>query len=132
MHAWVEENIGGLFNSREGRLVAFEATLIQAKRDGITRLEIGDDVWASTLFDNSAGDLTRELTRLHALVAPEIEWIPQIGLSRHCSMSALQGWLESFLALDFYRTIDLSGDEFAQPIEIFKPLIDLPRRGGCA
>lgn len=43
-------------------------------------------------------------------------------MSRHCSIAALERWLAPFLALDFYRTLDLSGDEFAQPIEAFKPL----------
>ena len=130
MHAWVDENAGGIFNSREGRLLGFEAALLQAKDDGVTRLEIGEDVWASTLFDNSAEQLTRELARLHALVAPEIDWIPQVGLSRHCSLHALQRWLEPFLALDLYQTLDLSGDEFARPIERFKPLYRMAKARG--
>jgi adenosine deaminase len=130
MHTWADQNVGGMFSSREGRLLGFEATLVQGKEDGVTRLEIGEDVWASTLFHNSAQELTRELARLHALVASEIDWIPQIGLSRHCSIAALQRWLEPFLALDFYRTIDLSGDEFAQPIERFKPLYRMAKACG--
>jgi adenosine deaminase len=111
-------------------LLGFEAALVQAKDDSVTRLEIGEDVWAFTLFDNSAEELTRELARLHALVSPAIDWIPQIGLSRYCSVSALQAWLEPFLALDFYRTLDLSGDEFAQPVEIFKPLYRMAKARG--
>jgi len=122
MHAWVEANIGDLFDGREGRLLAFEAALVQARRDGVTRLEIGEDVWAAKLFEGSAQQLTHALARLHAMVAPEIEWIPQIGLSRHCPIDALERWSAPFLALDFYRTLDLSGDEAAQPIASFKPL----------
>ena len=122
MHAWVEENVSEILSRREGRLPGFEAALVQAKDDGLTRLEIGEDVWASTLFGNSAEQLTRAFARLHALVAPEIDWIPQVGLSRHCSVSALQAWLEPFLSVAFYQTLGLSGDEFAQPIEIFKPV----------
>jgi adenosine deaminase len=130
MHAWVVENVGGMFNSRGGRLLGFEAALVQARLDGVTRLEIGEDVWASKLFDNSAEELTHELTRLHQRVAPQIEWIPQIGLSRHCSIDALRRWLDPFLALDFYRTLDLSGDEFAQPIGAFKPLYRMAKARG--
>ena len=96
----------------------------------MTRLEIGEDVWASTLFDNCAEDLTHALAQLHQVVAPEIEWIPQIGLSRHCSIRVLQIWPEPFLALNFYRTLDLSGDEFAQPIGIFKPLYRMAQARG--
>ena len=40
--------------------------------------------------------------------------------------------MEPFLSLGFYRTFDLSGDEFAQPIENFKPFIALQERMGYA
>ena len=56
--------------------------------------------------------------------------MPQIGLSRHCSRDALQRWLEPFLALDLYGTLDLSSDEFAQPIEIFKSLYRMAKARG--
>ena len=130
MHAWVDDRLGPLFNGAEGRLRAFEATLVQAKHDGVTRLEVGEDVWAITLWDGDAARLTRELASVHARIAPEIDWIPQLGLSRHCSISALTRWLAPFLELGFYRTLDLSGDELAQPIECFRPLYRMARHNG--
>jgi hypothetical protein len=36
----------------------------------------------------------------------------------------------TFLALRFYRTMDLSGDEFAQPIENLNPLYRLAQENG--
>jgi adenosine deaminase len=129
MQAWVSGAIGGLFDGREGRLLAFEATLVQARRDGVTRLEIGEDVWATTLF-HGADELTRDLQRLHALVAPVIQWAPQLGLSRHCSPASLERWLTPFLELGFYQTLDLSGDELAQPIEAFRPIFRQAKQAG--
>jgi adenosine deaminase len=130
MHAWVEDRLGSLFEGAKGRLRAFEATFVQAKHDGVTRLEIGEDVWAITLWDGDAAQLTRDLSDVHARVAPEIEWIPQLGLSRHCSISALTRWLAPFLELGPYRTLDLSGDELAQPIECFRPLYRMAKHAG--
>ena len=130
MNVWVESRLGSLFAGPQGRLRAFEAAFVQAKYDGVTRLEIGEDVWAITLFDNDAGKLTRELIAIHARVAPEIEWIPQIGLSRHCPIDALTRWLSPFLELGTYQTIDLSGDELAQPIEHFRPLYRMAKDKG--
>jgi Adenosine deaminase len=130
MHAWVEDRLGSLFNGPAGRLRAFEATFVQAKYDGVTRLEIGEDVWAITLFDHDAAKLTHELAGVHARVAPDIEWVPQLGLSRHCPISALTRWLAPFLELGTYRTLDLSGDEFAQPIECFRPLYRMAKDKG--
>jgi adenosine deaminase len=129
MHAWVQASVGDLFDGPQGRLLAFEAALVQADRDGVTRLEIGEDVWAVTLF-GTAEKLTGELRRLHRATAPRIELVPQLGLSRHCPVEALERWIEPFLGLDFFRTLDLSGDELAQPIETFKPIYRRARACG--
>jgi adenosine deaminase len=130
MDAWIAGQLGSVFKGPKGRLMAFEATLVQAKYDGVTRLEIGEDVWASTLFDHDAAKLTRELVAIHERVAPDIEWLPQLGLSRHCPIRALTRWLAPFLELGTYLTIDLYGDEFAQPIERFRPLYRMAKDSG--
>ena len=69
MHEWVGGHISPLFEGARGRLTAFEATLVQARYDGVTRLEVGEDVWAITLCDGSATRLTRELDDIHARAA---------------------------------------------------------------
>jgi hypothetical protein len=130
MHEWVGRHIGPLFEGPKGRLTAFEATLVQARHDGVTRLEVGEDIWAITLFDSDAERLTHELAAIDVRVAPGIEWIPQLGMSRHCAVSSLKKWLEPFLELGVYRTIDLSGDELCQPIEVFKPLYRTAKAAG--
>ena len=99
----------------------FEAAFVRAAKDGLVRFEIGDDVWASTL-DGSANNVTNILKRAHERGAPDVEWIPQLSMSRHCRIEDIRRWMEPFLELRCYRTLDLSGDEFAQPIENFKPL----------
>jgi hypothetical protein len=130
MHAWVEDRLGSLFHGPQGRLRAFEAAFVQAKHDGVERLEIGEDVWAITLFDQDAPKLSAELVAVHSKVAPEIEWIPQFGLSRHCPINALIRWLAPFLELGTWRTLDLSGDELARPIESFRPLYRMVKDRG--
>ena len=130
MHAWVQAVVGELFDNRDGRLLAFEAALVQAGKDGVARLEVGEDVWAITLHNGSAYELTRSLEQLHARVAPEIEWIPQLGLSRNHPPATLERRLSPFLELDFYQTLDLYGDEFAQPIGAFKSLFRLAKDAG--
>jgi len=130
MHQWAEQNFGAMFSDAPGRLFGFEATLAQAQRDGVTRLEVGEDVWASTLFEGSAQRVTDGLRALHRATAPNIEWIPLISMSRHCPVAALERWLAPFLDQRFYRSFDLSGDEFAQPIEVFKPLYRSAKAAG--
>ena len=45
MDAWSSKYIGNRFNSPEGRKFLIQATFEQAKSDGVTVLEIGEDVW---------------------------------------------------------------------------------------
>ena len=130
MHAWVDAATGGGFRDAAARLIAFEATLVQALKDGVTRLEIGEDVWAITLNDGSATALTENLQALHGRVAPQIEWVPQLGVSRHCPIAAVQYWMEPFLGLGVFRALDMSGDEFAQPIERFVPVYRRAKAAG--
>src|SRR5215510_1308215 len=42
MHDWVDRQIGAVFAGPQGRLKALEATFVQARHDGITRLEVGE------------------------------------------------------------------------------------------
>jgi adenosine deaminase len=130
MHAWVDRQFGSVFSGADGRLKAFEATFVQARHDGVTRLEVGEDVWAVTLFDRDAARLTSKLIEIHARVAPDIEWIPQLGMSRHCTVSNLTSWLKPFIDLGFYKSLDLSGDELCQPIENFKPVYRMAKAAG--
>jgi adenosine deaminase len=127
MHAWAGEHFGNLDPKLRPRL--FEAAFARAALDGCVRFEIGDDVWATTL-DGSAENVTNMLRRAHERGAPDVEWIPQLGMSRHCRIEDIRRWSEPFLELRFYRTLDLSGDEFAQPIANFKPLYRLAKKNG--
>jgi adenosine deaminase len=95
---------------------------VRALKDGLTRIEFGDDVWMVTQGLGSPQDLVDSIARIHMRVAPKVEWIPQLGLSRHCKLQWLHEWMAPWLELGFHKTLDLSGDELAQPIEVFKPL----------
>jgi hypothetical protein len=48
MDARIKDRLGPVFSGPTGRLRVFEAAFVQAKYDGVTRLEIGEDVWAIT------------------------------------------------------------------------------------
>jgi hypothetical protein len=122
MHAWVKANLGDLFEGRAGRTLGIEATFAGALKDGLTRIEWGDDVWMVTQGLGTPQDLVDSIKQVQARMAPQVEWIPQLGLSRHCRLTALQEWMAPWLELGFHTVLDLSGDELAQPVEVFKPL----------
>jgi adenosine deaminase len=133
MHRWFAANIAPAFvaqETRAARLLGYEAAFVQALADGVTRIEFGDDIWAITQGHGTAADLRDSLAALHARVAPQVEWIPLLGMSRHCPIRALDLWLSPFLELGFHKSFDLSGDELAQPIELFVPLYRKAKAAG--
>ena len=123
MHAWNEQNIGQIFNSPEGRRLLINATFAQAKEDGVAILEIGEDVWGlNEYFHGDIDELVAAFETANQEIAPEIELRLQIGLSRHCDIGYLEECLSHFWGNEAFYSIDLYGDELAQPIENFKSI----------
>ena len=97
MDAWSGKYIGSRFNSPEGRRLLIEATFKQAKYDGVSVLEIGEDVWGlGEFFHNDIKELIYAFQEANNRIAPEIELRLQIGLSRHCPIDYLEECLKHF------------------------------------
>ena len=122
MDAWTAANVADLFKGREGRRLGWEGAFVRARRDGLTRVAFGDDVWMITQAVGDAAELFAGIEAARMAIAPDIEWVPQLGFSRHCKRSWLWRWLTPFLEAGGWRALDLSGEEHAQPIEVFQPL----------
>ena len=91
MHNWSDKNMGARFDTEQMRRLLIEAAFVQAKQDGVTVLEIVEDVWAlATYFHNDIDELIDAFKSVNDRIAPHIELRLQIGLSRHCSIEYLQ------------------------------------------
>lgn len=131
MHAWNEKYIGSSFNSKDRRKLLIAATFVQAKQDGIRVLEIGEDVWGlGEYFNHDIERLIEAFEEAHEEIAPEIELRLQIGLSRHCPIAYLMECLEHFWGHPAFYSIDLYGDELAQPIHNFIPIYEKAKENG--
>ena len=123
MHAWNVQNLGASFETTEGRAMLIRAAFVQAKEDGVTILEIGEDVWGlDAFFHGNIEELISAFETAHQKIAPEMELRLQIGLSRHCDIPYLEDSLSHFWGCKAFYSIDLYGDELAQPIENFKSI----------
>ncbi|MEA3180798.1 MAG: hypothetical protein QOI59_4321 [Gammaproteobacteria bacterium] len=130
MHSWAAANIPNIFNGPEGRRLGIEASFTRALVDGLTRIEFGDDVWMVTQGLGSPRELVETIIQGRERVAPQVEWIPQLGLSRQIELPRLQEWMAPWLELGFHTVLDICGDEMAQPIEVFQPLYRAAKRKG--
>ena len=91
MHAWNARNIGDYFNSAEGRRMLIKAAFAQAVEDGVSILEIGEDVWGlSEFFNGNIEELMGAFEEAQSEIAPDIELRLQIGMSRHCDIAYLE------------------------------------------
>ena len=123
MHAWNAQNMGGYYETAEGRRLLIRASFSQAKEDGVSILEIGEDVWGlGTFFHGDIEELVDAFETAHREIAPDLELRLQIGLSRHCDVAYLEDCLSHFWGCKAFYSIDLYGDELAQPIENFKSI----------
>lgn len=121
MHAWNAANLGSTFDSAEGRRTLIRAAFRQAAEDGVTLLEVGEDVWGlAEFFHNDVEELAAAFTSAREELAPHAQLRLQIGLSRHCPVDYLEDCLSRFWGCGAFYSIDLYGDELAQPIENFK------------
>ena len=113
------------------RQLLINATFEQAKLDGVSVLEIGEDVWAlGTFFNHDIDALIDAFEQAHQRIAPDIELRLQIGMSRHCGINYLLSCLEPFWGRKEFYSINLYGDEFAQPIENFVPIYQKAKEHG--
>ena len=97
MHAWNAQNMGSYFETGDGRRMLIRAAFSQAKDDGISILEIGEDVWGlGTFFHGNIKELVDAFETAHREISPDIELRLQIGLSRHCDISYLEDCLSLF------------------------------------
>ena len=123
MHAWYARNLGDRFETAEGRRLLIRAAFAQAREDGVTILEIGEDVWGlDAFFHGDVKELAAAFEAAQQQIAPGIELRLQIGLSRHCDVTYLKDCLSRFWGCKAFHSIDLYGDELAQPIEHFGPI----------
>lgn len=130
MDARSAEVFAPIFQGVPGRTLAVEATFVQARKDGVTRLEFGPDAWDITLHGGSAESVWDSLQAAHQAGAPDIDWSPQLGVSRHCPIPAIERWMAPLLELGVFTAFDLSGDEGAQPIEAFVPVYHRAKAAG--
>ena len=134
MHRWVSENLGSYHDRPDSatmRKLLIEATFEQARLDGIQVLEIGEDVWGlKQFFNDDIEELLHTFKELNQKFAPDTELRLQIGLSRHCGIEYLERVLDPFWGRSEFYSIDLYGDEFAQPIENFKGIYKKAKQNG--
>lgn len=115
MNKWIAENIKSLCQGRLGYEKRVEAAFVQAKFDGVKVLHMSVGMGEENLYDNSVQNLVQAVKSIHEKFAPEVVFIPEIAFLSNVSPEEISEKLDEFLEQNYFKSIDMFGDEFVAP-----------------
>lgn len=130
MLQWFNAEIAPYFKGKWGYEKKTEAAFIQAKEDGVKLLKMSIDVKSSILYKNSVDKLTEKINKIHQEVAPNIKLIPEIGINRSTDFSYIERVISSYLDCEYFKSIDLYGNELSGNISDFAKIYSKAKSKG--
>ena len=127
---WLGKVYRPVFDKPGAFRAAVDAAFIQAKSDGVTLLEMSMDAFMGRLLNIQPSEVVSTFTESHRIFAPEIDFRPELGVSRSLPVRTILSLIEPYLDLEFFRSIDLYDIENAQPLENFRELYRLAKKMG--
>jgi adenosine deaminase len=115
---------------KTGLEMLFTLAFEQAVRDHLTVLEMSIDSRFATFYPDKAAGFVRALKNIHQAVAPEISFLPELGIARDVALLDAYAQADDFLATDYFNSIDLYGDEFAQKASAYQDLYRQAKKAG--
>jgi|GEM_PF-84090 len=118
---WCDKQVSNHFRNRTGFLQRIESALITAKNDNIIKLCFNIGVCSMKFFSSSV-DLINSIELLRKKHFSGREFLPELCLDRQkATDNQYQRWFYDLLESEYFKTLDLTGDEFA-PLEPVIPM----------
>lgn len=121
MQEWFENNVKCHCVGVQGYLKRIEAAFVQAENDNIKVLAMSFGIGEL----DSLGDMesfTEVINKLHKNYAPSTKFFPELALGRESDTESVLSRLDEIFSYDWFQSIDICNNEFAQPIRNFKPI----------
>jgi hypothetical protein len=129
MADWFANRVKTLCPGLEGYLLRVQASFVQAAEDGVRVLALNyglDEIQALGGVD----PFIRTMKELHSRYAPEAVFLPELALDRGCNPDEVKERFEEALASGWFCSVDICGNELAQPAGRFKGLFRLAQSYG--
>ncbi len=119
MQNWFNSNIKIHDKGKNGFLKRVEAGFAQAKEDHIAVLTLS---YGMEVIDSLGGidSFIDTLNFYHKTYAPETKYYPELSIERHCDVEETFEKLDEILGKNWFTSIDICGNELAQPIKNFQ------------
>lgn len=121
MQNWFDSNIKVHDNGIGGYLKRVETAFAQAKEDNIVVLALSFSI---SVIDNLGGidKFISTLNYYNKTFAPEAKYYPELSLSREDDVNGVFDRLNEILSRNWFKSIDICGNELAQPIKNFQKI----------
>lgn len=129
MQLWFNSNIKIHDNGIEGYLKRVEAAFVQAREDNITVLALSFSIEVIDLL-GGIDCFIRTLNLFNETYAPETQYFPELSLGRDCDVNSTYDRVEEILSKNWFKSIDICGNEFAQPIRNFQKIYKMAHSYG--
>ncbi|HEY3448279.1 MAG TPA: hypothetical protein VGK67_18125 [Myxococcales bacterium] len=130
LSAWTRENVHPIYETVQGFEALVAAAFLQARRDGVTRLEMSIETSLVPRYPGGARQITDVVRKAHREHAPEVDFVPELGLKRQLDPVELRRYVEQFLETGYYRSIDLYGDELSRPARAYREIFRIAAKQG--
>jgi adenosine deaminase len=115
---------------REGFEFTATSTLKEAIEDGVTKLEMSLDMRFIAMYDSVPDGFLSFVSNLVASTRDRIDFRPEIGMSKDRSAEDQSKLATICIGSGLFRSIDLYGNETAQPPESYRQLYAAARKQG--
>lgn len=114
---WLEKNCALI--GRAGYEKVISAAFQRMTEDGIVYAEVSFDYHDCLSMGLTGSEWAGLIQALHAPYRERLALCPEFGISREEAPVVSLRYLEEAIKTGFFRSIDLYGDEFSQPVEKF-------------
>ncbi len=108
----------------------FAAAFAQAKEDSVKVLEMSVDSGFNRFYPGGAKELSVRLDAIHKSIAPEMNFIPELGIARDRELAEAEEMAEDFISSGYFKAIDLYGTESAKDAKLFKNIFTKAKNAG--
>ncbi|MCX6232703.1 MAG: adenosine deaminase [Bacteroidetes bacterium] len=130
MDSYIFGNLRQHIVSLNGLETSLRLAFRQAKTDGIQTLEMSIDCFFVALFADKEKGLIQLLQQIHKEEAPEIQYNPEIGLSRDADVKDIEPLIFPCIESGYFKSIDLYGNELIKDARHYIPIYKLARDKG--
>ena len=119
MQNWFNANIKVHDNGKAGYLKRVEASFAQAREDNIVVLALS---FSLEVIDFLGGidSFINTLNFYRETYAPNTNYYPELSLGRESNANEIYDRIDEILCKNWFKSIDICGDELAQPIKNFQ------------